>query len=59
MLVARAVYAVVCSPQSDGMAESFMKIVKRKYGAFMPKPLINGGVHIHYNEKHLHSTLSH
>jgi transposase InsO family protein len=28
----------VCSPQSNGMAESFMKTMKRDYVAFMPKP---------------------
>lgn len=28
----------VCSPQSNGMAESFVKTIKRDYIAFMPKP---------------------
>lgn len=28
----------VCSPQSNGMAESFVKTMKRDYVAFMPKP---------------------
>ncbi len=27
-----------CSPQSNGMAESFVKTMKRDYVAFMPKP---------------------
>lgn len=28
----------VCSPQSNGMAGSFVKTMKRDYVAFMPKP---------------------
>jgi len=28
----------VCSPQSNGMAESFVKTMKRDYVAFMPTP---------------------
>jgi putative transposase len=28
----------VCSPQSNGMSESFVKTMKRDYVAFMPKP---------------------
>lgn len=28
----------VCSPQSNGMAESFVRTMKRDYIAFMPKP---------------------
>ena len=28
----------VCSPQSNGMAESFVRMLTRDYIAFMPKP---------------------
>ncbi len=28
----------VCSPQNNGMAERFVKTIKRDYVAFMPKP---------------------
>lgn len=53
----------VCSPQSNGMAESFVKTIKRDYVAFMPKPDAVTAVQNlaiafeHYNEKHPHSAL--
>jgi len=53
----------VCSPQSNGMAESFVKTMKRDYVAFMPKPDAATAVRnlavafAHYNEKHPHSAL--
>lgn len=53
----------VCSPQSNGMAESFVKTMKRDYIAFMPKPdartaIANLGLAFnHYNEHHPHSAL--
>ena len=53
----------VCSPQSNGMAESFVKTMKRDYIAFMPKPdartaIENLGLAFeHYNEHHPHSAL--
>jgi len=53
----------VCSPQSNGMAESFVKTMKRDYVAFMPKPdaataVSNLAIAFeHYNEKHPHSAL--
>lgn len=53
----------VCSPQSNGMAESYMKTIKRDYVAHMPKPdretaLRNLTIALeHYNEQHPHSTL--
>lgn len=53
----------VCSPQSNGMAESFVKTMKRDYVAFMPKPDANTAAHNlalafeHYNESHPHSAL--
>ncbi|VVG73168.1 transposase [Pandoraea apista] len=53
----------VCSPQSNGMAESFVKTMKRDYVAFMPKPdaataARNLAIAFeHYNEKHPHSAL--
>ncbi len=53
----------VCSPQSNGMAESFVKTMKRDYVAFMPKPDAATAVRNlavafeHYNEKHPHSAL--
>lgn len=53
----------VRSPQSNGMAESFVKTIKRDYVAFMPKPdvptaLRNLAVAFeHYNEWHPHSAL--
>jgi putative transposase len=53
----------VCSPQSNGMAESFMKTMKRDYVAFMPKPdaataASNLAIAFeNYNEKHPHSAL--
>jgi putative transposase len=53
----------VCSPQSNGMAESFVKTMKRDYVAFMPKP--NAATAVRnlavafedYNEHHPHSAL--
>ncbi|NIF51262.1 IS3 family transposase [Burkholderia sp. Ax-1724] len=53
----------VCSPQSNGMAERFVKTMKRDYVAFMPKPdaataARNLAVAFdHYNEHHPHSAL--
>ncbi|WP_368076897.1 IS3 family transposase [Burkholderia glumae] len=54
----------VCSPQSNGMAESFVKTMKRDYVAIMPKPdaataARNLAIAFeHYNEKHPHSCRS-
>lgn len=53
----------VRSPQSNGMAESFVKTIKRDYVAFMPKAdgptaLQNLAIAFeHYNEQHPHSAL--
>ncbi len=53
----------VRSPQSNGMAESFVKTLKRDYVAHMPKPdretaLRNLAIAFeHYNEQHPHSAL--
>ncbi|MCG1019121.1 MULTISPECIES: IS3 family transposase [Burkholderiaceae] len=53
----------VCSPQSNGMAESFVKTMKRDYVAFMPKSdaattVLNLAMAFeHYNEKHPHNAL--
>jgi putative transposase len=53
----------VCSPQSDGMAESFVKTMKRDYVAFMLKADAATAasklaiVFEHYNEKHSHRAL--
>jgi putative transposase len=53
----------VRSPQSNGMAESFVKTMKRDYVAHMPKPdrktaLRNLKIAFeHYNEEHPHSAL--
>ncbi|WP_226439430.1 IS3 family transposase [Pseudomonas sp. MWU16-30316] len=53
----------VRSPQSNGMAESFVKTIKRDYVAHMPKPdretaLRNLTIAFeHYNEQHPHSAL--
>lgn len=53
----------VCSPQSNGMAESFVKTIKRDYIAFMPKPDARTAMQNlarafeHYNEHHPHSAL--
>ncbi len=52
------------SPQSNGMAESFVKTIKRDYVAHMPKPdretaLRNLAIAFeHYNEQHPHSALN-
>lgn len=54
----------VCSPQSNGMAESFVKTLKRDYIAHMPKPDAPTAMrHLaevfeHYNEHHPHSALN-
>ncbi|GAB3465411.1 hypothetical protein GCM10027398_10650 [Azotobacter salinestris] len=54
----------VCSPQSNGMAESFVKTMKRDYIAHMPRPdcltaLRNLEIAFqHYNEEHPHSALN-
>jgi putative transposase len=53
----------VCSPQSNGMAESFVKTIKRDYVVFMPKPdAVTAARNLavafeHYNEQHPHSAL--
>lgn len=53
----------VYSPQSNGMAESFVKTMKRDYIRHMPKPdrttaLRNLAIAFeHYNEEHPHSAL--
>ncbi|ESU75914.1 Transposase (plasmid) [Shigella dysenteriae WRSd3] len=51
----------VSSPQSNGIAERFVKTMKEDCIAFMPKPrtaLHNLAVAIeHYNENHPHSAL--
>jgi putative transposase len=53
----------VRSPQSNGMAESFVKTMKRDYIAFMPKPdaptaMRNLALAFeHYNEHHPHQAL--
>lgn len=53
----------VCSPQSNGMAESLVRTIKRDYVAFMPKPdAATAMQHLamafeHYNEHHPHSAL--
>ena len=53
----------VRSPQSNGMAESFVKTIKRDYLAHMPKqdretPLHNLAIAFeHYNEQHPHTAL--
>lgn len=54
----------VSSPQSNGMAESFVKTMKRDYVAMMPKPdavtaIRNLAVAFeHYNEHHPHGALN-
>ena len=54
----------VRSPQSNGMAESFVKTIKRDYVAHMPKPdretaLRNLAIEFeHHNEQHPHSALN-
>ncbi|MCG9027137.1 IS3 family transposase [Laribacter hongkongensis] len=63
MLGLEPVTTPVCSPQSNGMAESLVKTMKRDYVAQMPKPdattaLHNLGIAFeHYNEHHPHSAL--
>nr|WP_201161892.1 IS3 family transposase [Pseudomonas sp. S60] len=53
----------VRSPQSNGMAESFVKTIKRDYVAHMPRPNRETALHNlavafeHYNEQHPHSAL--
>ncbi|KOA21655.1 transposase [Escherichia coli] len=53
----------VSSPQSNGMAERFVKMMKEDYIAFMPKPNVRTALHNlavaieHYNENHPHSAL--
>lgn len=53
----------VRSPQSNGIAESFVKTIKRDYIAWMPKPDSQAAVQNlamafeHYNENHPHSAL--
>lgn len=53
----------VSSPQSNGMAERFVKTMKEDYIAFMAKPDVRTALHnlaaafSHYNENHPHSAL--
>jgi putative transposase len=53
----------VRSPQSNGMAESFVKTMKRDYVSWMPKPDVRTALQNlaiafdHYNESHPHSAL--
>ena len=53
----------VSSPQSNGMAERFVKTMKEDYIAFMPKPDARTALQSlaaafnHYNENHPHSAL--
>ncbi|MGI4380729.1 DDE-type integrase/transposase/recombinase, partial [Klebsiella pneumoniae] len=53
----------VSSPQSNGMAERFVKTMKEDYIAFMPKPDVRTALQslaaafTHYNENHPHSAL--
>lgn len=53
----------VSSPQSNGMAERFVKTMKEDYIAFMPKPDVRTALRnlaaafAHYNENHPHSAL--
>lgn len=53
----------VCGPQSSGMAESFVKTMKRDYVAFIAKPDAATAARKlaidveHYSEKHPHSAL--
>ena len=53
----------VSSPQSNGMAERFVKTMKEDYIAFMPKPNARTALQNlaaafnHYNENHPHSAL--
>ncbi|MCF4086907.1 IS3 family transposase, partial [Escherichia coli] len=53
----------VSSPQSNGMAERFVKTMKEDYIACMPKPNVRTALHNlavaieHYNETHPHSAL--
>jgi putative transposase len=53
----------ICSPQSNGMAESSVKRMKRDYVAFMPKPDAKTAAHNlavaieRCNEHHPHSAL--
>lgn len=61
---ARALNLEPCSsPQSNGMAERFVKTMKEDYIAFMPKPDVRtalqslGAAFNHYNENHPHSAL--
>ncbi|WP_162475586.1 integrase core domain-containing protein, partial [Candidatus Erwinia dacicola] len=51
----------VSSPQSNGMAERFVKTMKEYYIAFMPKPEVRTALRnlaaafTHHNENHPHS----
>ncbi|EIM5532572.1 IS3 family transposase [Salmonella enterica subsp. enterica] len=53
----------VSNPQSNGMAERFVKTMKEDYIAFMPKPDVRTALRnlaaafTHYNENHPHSAL--
>jgi putative transposase len=53
----------VCNPQGNGLAESFVKTMKRNEVVFMPEPdAVTAARNLsiafeHYNEKHRHSAL--
>ncbi|HIA7130101.1 TPA: IS3 family transposase [Escherichia coli] len=53
----------ISSTQSNGIAESFVKTIKRDYISVMPKPNVRTALHNlavaieHYNENHPHSAL--
>ncbi|EDF8710675.1 IS3 family transposase [Salmonella enterica] len=63
MLVLEPKNTVVQSPESDGIAESFVKTIKRDYISVMPKPDgLTAAKNLaeafeHYNEWHPHSAL--
>lgn len=63
MLVLDPCTTAVRSPESNGIAESFVKTIKRDYISIMPKAdrrsaLVNLAVAFrHYNEHHPHSAL--
>jgi putative transposase len=62
-MLGQARTTAVRSPESNGIAESFVKTIKRDYISVMPKPdsqaaVMNLAVAFsHYNEHHPHSAL--